>query len=112
MSRGIVRDYTVADVTALQKRKEELEAVINGEIARRRTAETELFTINEKIQQLGEFSKATAKTKMAETVAKIASLIGECEDLATEAGIEFSLENLGYMTEDEALNNGWSSSNC
>ena|SRR5271167_3780584 len=111
MGRGIVSDKT-PEILALQNRRREVESVNNAAIMRQHAAAEELRQIDLKIQEVSNSSKATAKTKMAETVAKIASLISECEDLATEAGIDFSLENLGYMTEDEALNNGWSSSSC
>ncbi len=57
-------------------------------------------------------AKRIATQKLAENKAKIEELIDECEYLSHQLGIDFSLEDFGYMTEDEALDAGWSSSSC
>jgi len=100
------------DLRALQNRARELNGIIQAESLRRSAAQEELRQIDIHIRELDRVSKQTAKASMQEKVEKIKTIIKECQAIATEANIEFSLSDIGYMTEDEMLDNGWQSSSC
>src|SRR5271168_86877 len=100
MTRGIVSNITPA-LSALQERKNELNKVLEAAVAKQNVTVVAIRNIDQEIDQLSRASKQTAAVKIKETTDNIAALIVECEKLADSVGLNFSLQDLGYMTRDE-----------
>ena|SRR5277367_3856659 len=109
MSRGIVSEPSL---TALETRKKELQQALVEGNQRVSAAAQEIRDLEIKIQAVRQAPKQAAMKTISDNVEKIGELISECTKLSKEAGVPFSLEDLGYLNEDEMADRGWSDSNC
>jgi len=109
MPRGIVSEPSL---TALETRKKELQQALTEGNQRVSAAAQEIRDLEVKIQAIRQAPKQAAMKTIADNIEKIEELISVCTALSKEAGVPFSLEDIGYLTQDEMYDRGWSDSNC
>jgi uncharacterized protein involved in exopolysaccharide biosynthesis len=102
----------MTQLATLKKRRDEFVNILAKRETLQRATREEIDAIDAQIAQEIASSRQSIQTKIDEGRKQIHALIEECQALSADIGVDFSLQDIGYMTEVEAGDSHWISSSC